>query len=310
MLSPNAVRAVRVPTALALALLTFLAGLTTASPASAATTTQLAASVLTSVNSIRRANHVPPLKVDSRLTLRADQHAALIAGRKQLLEIFPGEASLAARVATTGYNAAATAVTVGWSGTQAGLTQLPSVFASPRHASLRARMLTAGFTNIGVAVRVSTNPTRYVVTIIYARPLPAAQVYANAVLAQLNKQRAANHLPALRMNAALVRSAHSHNLAMAARNTMSHQLPGEASFGTRIDRAGYHYRYAGENIGYTTAMTSAGALSLQSLMYNERPPNDGHRRNILSRNYTEVGIDVVLDAAHHRLWLTQDFGSR
>jgi uncharacterized protein YkwD len=137
-----------------------------------------------------------------------------------------------------------------------------------------------------------------------------AQVYANGVLALLNKERAANHLPALRMNTALKSSAHAHNVAMAKRNSLSHQLPGEAFFATRIGRAGYAYRYAGENIGYSSTLNHIGSEQIQLAMYHERPPNDGHRRNILSRSYKDVGIDVVLDTAHHRLWLTEDFGSR
>ena len=42
-------------------------------------------------------------------------------------------------------------------------------------------------------------------------------------------------------------------------------------------------------------------------MVAERPPNDGHRRNILSSTFTVFGVDVYLDAAHGRLWLTEDF---
>ena len=43
-------------------------------------------------------------------------------------------------------------------------------------------------------------------------------------------------------------------------------------------------------------------------MYNETPPDDGHRRNILSSSFTEVGIDVVEDTAHGKVWLVTDFG--
>ena len=63
-----------------------------------------------------------------------------------------------------------------------------------------------------------------------------------------------------------------------------------------------------ENVGVTTNRSQAGALSLQDLMYNETPPNDGHRRNILSSSYTEVGVDVVEDSAHGKIWLVTDFG--
>ena len=45
-------------------------------------------------------------------------------------------------------------------------------------------------------------------------------------------------------------------------------------------------------------------------MYNEVPPNDGHRVNILSHTFRQVGIDVYYDARHHKLWFTQDFGVR
>jgi hypothetical protein len=54
--------------------------------------------------------------------------------------------------------------------------------------------------------------------------------------------------------------------------------------------------------------TVAGLLQLQTLMYNEKAPDDGHRVNILNPSYREVGIDVYFDAAHHTMWFTQDFG--
>jgi uncharacterized protein YkwD len=44
------------------------------------------------------------------------------------------------------------------------------------------------------------------------------------------------------------------------------------------------------------------------MMFRERPPNDGHRLNILSRTFRNVGIDVYFDNAHHKMWFTQDFG--
>jgi uncharacterized protein YkwD len=44
-------------------------------------------------------------------------------------------------------------------------------------------------------------------------------------------------------------------------------------------------------------------------MYYEKAPNDGHRRNILNPAYRDVGISVVQDFVHHRIWLTVDFGT-
>lgn len=124
----------------------------------------------------------------------------------------------------------------------------------------------------------------------------------------LNSERKAHHLPALTMRTALLRSARSHNLAMARANTMSHQLPGEPGLATRVTRAGYKWHYAGENIGWNSIMTTAGVLQLEKIMYAELPPNDGHKLNILNSHYTNIGVDVYLDKAHHKVWLTTDFG--
>jgi uncharacterized protein YkwD len=132
--------------------------------------------------------------------------------------------------------------------------------------------------------------------------------WSNAVLAKLNAERAAHGLKALTMNSDLVSSAHTHNLAMAKANQLSHQLSGEASLGARVTAAGYHWTSVGENIAYNSNRSEAGVLALQDMMYGEQPPNDGHRRNILSSSFVNVGVDVIDDAVHHRVWLVTDFG--
>lgn len=131
--------------------------------------------------------------------------------------------------------------------------------------------------------------------------------WALAVFDQLNGERAKNGLPALRWSDKLYYSAHRHNLQMGQANTLSHQLPGEESLGTRIT---YWYAWSavGENVAWNGRRTQDGALALETSMYNETPPNDGHRRNILSTTYRDVGIDVIDDRTHGRIWLTTDFG--
>ena len=150
----------------------------------------------------------------------------------------------------------------------------------------------------------------------YAPPASAATTHrtyqelmiGRAVTRLLNSERAAHGLPALSFDQDLRLAARWHNLTMARYTTMSHQLPGEAFFGTRITRAGYHWSYIGENIGCNSAMTQTGVLSLQKVMYNEKAPNNGHRLNILSSRFRNVGVDVYMDWAHHKVWLTTDFG--
>jgi uncharacterized protein YkwD len=50
-------------------------------------------------------------------------------------------------------------------------------------------------------------------------------------------------------------------------------------------------------------------LAVQKAMYDEKPPNDGHRQNILNSKFVDVGIDVINDSEHGKVWLVTDFGS-
>jgi len=173
---------------------------------------------------------------------------------------------------------------------------------SAKHLAATARKV--GYLGAGLALAVSA-------AVVAATPASAMTsteaAAANATLSLLNRERAANHLPGLQMSSALISSARRHNLYMAKYNTMSHQLPGEPVFTTRISQAGVPWHHAAENIGWTTNRTSAGATGLETAMYNEVAPNNGHRLNILSSAVRYVGIDVYLDAAHGKLWLTEDF---
>jgi uncharacterized protein YkwD len=147
-----------------------------------------------------------------------------------------------------------------------------------------------------------------------AASLPAVTTVENtiawAIKRLVNVERALHGLPQVFMDKQLRVSARRHNVAMANANEMSHQLPGEPWFGRREQLAGYWWSWAGENIGWNSDMTLSGVTLLQRLMYNEKPPNDGHRVNILNSHYRNVGVDVYFDKVHHKVWLTTDFGHR
>lgn len=136
---------------------------------------------------------------------------------------------------------------------------------------------------------------------------PSVPAAAQAVLTLINRERASVGLAALTWNAGLQRSAHQHDVTMQAANVLSHQLPGEAAFGDRERAAGVNWMSAGENIGWGQGNPTATAVSLNQSMFNERPPDDGHRQNILSTSSNVVGIDVLVDRAHNKVWLTEDF---
>lgn len=143
-------------------------------------------------------------------------------------------------------------------------------------------------------------------------PVPGSSPAAQAVLAQINAWRTSMGLRPYTMLPGLIASAHKHNLIMMAGCGLSHRCPGEADLGPRIAAQGVHWTAAGENIGEsgpnantTTAITNA-AKGLDQAMFNEKPPDDGHRRNLLSKTFTHIGIDVVRDSKG-TVWLTEDF---
>jgi uncharacterized protein YkwD len=139
-------------------------------------------------------------------------------------------------------------------------------------------------------------------------PTRTEQALRADLLLQITAERHAHHLAALRSNPDLDLSARRHTVLMDADRTLSHQLPGERSLGARVSATGYAWTALGENIGWTSDTTARGVAALQSAMYRERPPNDGHRRNILSTLYRQIGVGVVYDARQHRVWITEDFG--
>jgi uncharacterized protein YkwD len=134
------------------------------------------------------------------------------------------------------------------------------------------------------------------------------------VLALINQARSAAGLPALSITSGLQASSSAHNQRMAGGCGLSHQCPGEPPIGDRETAAGVHWTAAGENIGEggpmadTSAAIAQMATGLTQSMLNEKPPNDGHRKNILSRTFTRIGIAVTRDSSG-TVWLTQDFSN-
>jgi uncharacterized protein YkwD len=142
----------------------------------------------------------------------------------------------------------------------------------------------------------------------------AGSAAAGQVLALINQARAAAGLPALTVTAGLDASSSAHNSLMAGGCGLSHQCPGEPALGNRETAAGVGWTAAGENIGEggpvagTTAAIAQMAVGLTQSMLDEKPPDDGHRLNILSSTFTHIGIAVYRDGSG-TVWLTQDFSN-
>jgi len=137
---------------------------------------------------------------------------------------------------------------------------------------------------------------------------------ADQVLTLINQARSQNGLPALTFSSGLNTSASRHNLLMAQGCGLSHQCAGEPAIGDRETAAGVHWTSAGENIGEEgpisddTSAIAQAAVALTQDMLNEQPPDDGHRKNILSSSFAHIGIAVYRDSSG-TVWLTQDFSN-
>jgi uncharacterized protein YkwD len=145
-------------------------------------------------------------------------------------------------------------------------------------------------------------------------PAPSVSAAAAGVLALINQARAQAGLPAYTILSGLEVSSGKHNELMADGCGLSHQCPGEPDLGARETAAGVQWTAAGENIGEggpvsdTPAAITQMAVTLTQDMLNEKPPDDGHRLNILSSAFTHIGI-AVYRSSDGTVWMTQDFAN-
>jgi uncharacterized protein YkwD len=117
-----------------------------------------------------------------------------------------------------------------------------------------------------------------------------AQTLTEQVLEQVNLARWDNgQLPPLKGHTQLDAAAALHSANMGTRNFFMHCDPDTGqSHGARMSAQGYAWNSAGENIAAGSA-TAAGAM-------NQWMNSSGHRANILSTNYYELGVGYYFDS--------------
>lgn len=113
--------------------------------------------------------------------------------------------------------------------------------------------------------------------------------YAQEVLNLVNQQRAANGLAALTMNAQAVAAANVRAAEIA--SSFSHTRPDGRNCFTALDEAGAGYMAAGENIAYGQPNPSEVVTSWMN--------SSGHRANILSDSFTQIGIGCYFDGNYY-----------
>jgi uncharacterized protein YkwD len=133
----------------------------------------------------------------------------------------------------------------------------------------------------------------------------------DAVLDHINQARAQAGLPAYTLSTSLSKASALHNQRMIDGCGLQHQCSGESGIGDRFSAQGVRWTAAGENIGFGSSGSSQSAIiatanGLTDSMLAEKPPNDGHRKNLLSSTFQRIGLSVVRDG-NGRTWMTQDF---
>ena len=128
---------------------------------------------------------------------------------------------------------------------------------------------------------------------------PAGSVSADEQKAfnLLNADRAANGLAPLKLDSRLTLLGRKYAQDMINRKFFSHYNPEGQSPFDRMKAAGITYRAAAENIAINTSVEGAQKAFMNS---------SGHRANILSSNYTSVGVGVAY-AADGRVYVAQEF---
>jgi uncharacterized protein YkwD len=113
----------------------------------------------------------------------------------------------------------------------------------------------------------------------------------------LNTDRRAQGLPDLKVDSRLTQLGEKYAQDMINRNFFSHTNPEGQSPFDRMKQAGISYIYAGENIAINKSVPTAEVAFMNS---------PEHRANILSKNYTKVGIGVAYDK-NGEIYVAQEF---
>lgn len=116
---------------------------------------------------------------------------------------------------------------------------------------------------------------------------------ADRLLALVNAERAAAHLPLLELRPAITAIAAGHSVEMATRADIFHNL----AYFTSATRARLSASALGENVAVNGSLENAHVRLMAS---------PGHRANILNGRFDAVGISVVHDDGG-TVYITEDF---
>jgi len=131
-----------------------------------------------------------------------------------------------------------------------------------------------------------------------------ANISVSDLVSLTNQQREAAGLAPLNLDAQLSAAATNKANDMLAKGYWAHNAPDGTTPWVFIKAAGYEYLYAGENLarGFTTAPDTVNAWMA----------SPGHKENILSPKYKDVGFAIVTGTltGEETVLIVQEFGNR
>jgi len=181
--------------------------------------------------------------------------------------------------------------------------------AVPKGATVKSQIITLGNTTPTKAAPAKAAPTKAVPTktaATKASPAKATTTKATTannklekeVVTLVNKERAKQGLASLKDNSQLSNVARTKSEDMANKNYFSHTSPTYGSPFDMMKQFGITYTAAGENI----AMGQQTATSVMTSWMN----SPGHKANILSKDFTEIGVGLAKNNSGTIYW-TQEF---
>ncbi|KEZ47683.1 hypothetical protein GS18_0218650 [Metabacillus indicus] len=160
---------------------------------------------------------------------------------------------------------------------------------------------------VGVSELIKANPNVKNANMIYpgqSLNIPSGSAYQSMeseVVTLVNKERAKYGLKPLAANWEVARVARYKSEDMRDKNYFSHTSPTYGSPFDMMKSFGIQYSYAGENI-------AAGQSTAQSVV-TAWMNSEGHRKNILSSNFKEIGVGYAKGGSYGHYW-TQMFISK
>lgn len=116
--------------------------------------------------------------------------------------------------------------------------------------------------------------------------------FAAEVVRLVNEERAAYGLSALKQNSTIQSAAQVRSYEQV--KSFSHTRPDGRSCFTALEEAGVSYRGAGENIAYGQKTPSEVVKAWMN--------SEGHRANILSKNFTDIGVGCYISQSGTIYW--------